>query len=57
MLIYHYTGRPLSSLNYTFVTARFMMLFMQIEDRLKELRNPLWVRAYEEEPVMMREKR
>ncbi|RDL37370.1 uncharacterized protein BP5553_04803 [Venustampulla echinocandica] len=49
--------RPLSSLNYVWVAVRFMMLFMQIEDELKRLRNPLWVRAYEQEPSMMREKR
>ncbi|KAE8454217.1 hypothetical protein EG329_005142 [Mollisiaceae sp. DMI_Dod_QoI] len=51
------SARPLSSLNYVWVTVRFMMLFMQIEDRLKELRNPLWVRAYDEDSTMMREKR
>jgi hypothetical protein len=50
-------GRPLSALNYVWVTARFMLLFTQIEDELKRVRNPLWVRAYEEDPRMMREKR
>jgi hypothetical protein len=49
--------RPLSSLNYVWVTARFMLLFHQIEDELKRLRNPLWIRAYEQEPLLMREKR
>lgn len=49
--------RPLSSLNYVWVTARFMLLFHQIEDELKRLRNPSWVCAYEKEAVMMREKR
>jgi hypothetical protein len=49
--------RPLSSLNYVWVTTRFMMLFHQIEDKLKLLRNPLWIRAYEKEAVMTREKR
>lgn len=49
--------RPLLSLNYVFLTVRFMVLFHQIEDELKRLRNPLWVRAYEQEPLMMREKR
>lgn len=39
--------RPLSSLNLVWVTSRFLMLFMQIEERLKELRNPLWVETYE----------
>jgi hypothetical protein len=49
--------RPLSSLNYVWVTARFMILFHEIEDKLKRLRNPSWVRAYEKEALMMREKR
>jgi hypothetical protein len=49
--------RPVSSLNYVWATARMMMLFHQIEEELKRLRNPLWVRAYEQDPVMMREKR
>ena len=40
-------SRPLSSLNLVWVLSRFLMLFMQIEERLKELRNPLWVQAYE----------
>ena len=40
-------SRPLSSLNLVWVLARFLMLFMQVEDRLKELRNPLWIEAYE----------
>ena len=40
-------SRPLSSLNLVWVTTRFFMLFMQFEERLKELRNPLWVQAYE----------
>lgn len=48
---------PLSSMNYTIVTVRMMLLFMTIEDKLKDLRHPLWVRAYEQEPLMMREKR
>lgn len=49
--------RPISSLSYFFVAAQFLLLFMRIEDKLKELRNPLWVRAYEEDSKMMREKR
>jgi hypothetical protein len=49
--------QPLSSLNYVWVTVRFMMLFRQIEEELKRLRSPLWVLAYEREPSMMREKR
>ncbi|KAL1985317.1 hypothetical protein VTN96DRAFT_7995 [Rasamsonia emersonii] len=50
-------SRPLSSLNYVWVTARFMLLFHQIEDKLRRLRNPLWVQAYEGNSVMTREKR
>ncbi|TVY37932.1 hypothetical protein LOCC1_G006747 [Lachnellula occidentalis] len=50
-------GHPLSSLNYTFVTCRMMMMFTMIENRLQDRRNHLWTRAYEEEPRMMREKR
>lgn len=46
-----------SSLNYVWVTARMMVLFLQIEDQLKRVRNPLWVRAYEEDTLMAREKR
>lgn len=37
---------PVSSLNYIWVTCYFFMLFMKIEDRLKELENPLYLRAY-----------
>lgn len=48
--------RPVSSLNYVWVTARFMSLFLQIEDELKRRRNPLWVQAYEGDPLMTREK-
>jgi hypothetical protein len=50
-------GRPLSSLNYVWVTIEFMILFSRIENELKRLRNPLWVRAYEEDPLLTREKR
>ncbi|KAK4034762.1 hypothetical protein C8A01DRAFT_48910 [Parachaetomium inaequale] len=38
---------PLSSLNYVWVTTSFMMLIMEIEKELAELRNPLDVRACE----------
>lgn len=37
---------PVSSLNYIWVTCHFLVLFMAIEDRLKELQNPLYLRAY-----------
>lgn len=49
--------RPLSSLNYVSVTAGFMILFTNIEKRLKELRNATWLRAYERDPAMMNAKR
>ncbi|KAJ4289980.1 hypothetical protein N0V88_006781 [Collariella sp. IMI 366227] len=49
--------RPLSSLNYVWVTAVMMMLFMMIEDELKELRNPLYVDAYEQSPAWAKNKR
>jgi hypothetical protein len=48
---------PLSSLNYIWVATNFVILFKRIEDELKRLRNPLWVQAYEENPVLMREKK
>ena len=38
-------GQPLSSINYCWVTANMLMLFSRFENKLKELRNPLWVRA------------
>ena len=48
---------PRSGLNYIFVAVHFMLLFDRIEEKLKRLRNPLWVEAYENNPSMMREKR
>lgn len=51
------TRRPLSGLSYPWITARCMVLFEQIENRLKQLRNPLWVRAYEGSATLMQEKR
>lgn len=38
-------GRPLSSINYIWVTIKMMMIFSSIEDKLKAVRNPLWVQA------------
>jgi len=38
---------PLSGINYIWVLARFHLLFMKIEERLKTVRNPSWVAAYE----------
>lgn len=48
---------PILSLNYASVTCRFLILFESIEDELRRLRNPLWVRAYEKDPLLMKEKR
>jgi hypothetical protein len=48
---------PLSSLNYIWVTVQFILLFGQIEDAFKSVRNPLWIKAYERDPKLMREKR
>ena len=50
-------NEPLSSLNYIWVTVQFMLLFGRIEDALKSVRNPLWIKAYERGPKLMREKR
>ena len=49
--------RPVASVNYVTVLMRFMFLFMQVEDELKQRRNPSWVQAYEGNSVMTREKR
>lgn len=38
---------PLLAENYIWLTVRFMMIFMQLEEKLQELRNPLYVHAYE----------
>ncbi|PGG97803.1 hypothetical protein AJ80_09640 [Polytolypa hystricis UAMH7299] len=38
---------PIMGLNYIWATIRMLGVFMQIEDRLKAIRHPLWVTAYE----------
>lgn len=48
---------PLSSLNYVWVLAQFMMLFLQIEEELGKLRNRLYVQAYETDPKWRTHKR
>ncbi|KAI1816979.1 hypothetical protein GGS20DRAFT_535631 [Poronia punctata] len=48
---------PYSSMNYVFVTMRFMMQFMQFETELRKLRNPLYVQAYETDPQWRRNER
>lgn len=45
---------PVSSLNYAWVTVRFMMLFDNIERELKKWGNPVYVRAFETEPAWRR---
>lgn len=47
-------SHPLSSLNYVWITVTFMMLFMRIEDRLRDSRHPLYVQSDEEAPAHMR---
>ncbi len=49
--------RPVSSLNYVWVTSNFMLLFIKIEEKLKDLRNPSYIRAYEDNSTMLRDKR
>ncbi|GAP86992.1 hypothetical protein SAMD00023353_2401490 [Rosellinia necatrix] len=48
---------PLSSLNYVMVMARFMAIFHQFEIELAKRRNPLYVQAYETDPVWKSHKR
>ncbi|KAI1112357.1 hypothetical protein F5Y14DRAFT_442694 [Nemania sp. NC0429] len=48
---------PLSSQNYVWTMTRFMMLFHQFERELKKVRNPLYVRAYETDPLWRNHKR
>ncbi|KAL3469957.1 hypothetical protein BJX99DRAFT_264666 [Aspergillus californicus] len=39
--------RPMLGLNYIAATTHMMMVFNKFEEKLKQLRNPLWVQAYE----------
>lgn len=49
---------PLSGLNYVWITIRMMVLFIQIEDRLKTLNNATYLKVYESpHPMMQKEKR
>jgi hypothetical protein len=48
---------PFSALNYIWVTARMMFQFIKIEGHLERVRNPLHVRAYEQDPWMAHQKR
>ena len=49
--------RPLSSCNYLLMTITMIAVFAQIEEALKKRRNRLWVRAYEDDEAMRKEKR
>ncbi|RFU23990.1 hypothetical protein B7463_g12347, partial [Scytalidium lignicola] len=48
---------PVCALNYVWATIEIMTWFMCVEEKLKLLRNPLWVRAYENDPLMAQHKR
>ena len=50
-------NHPLSSLNYVWITVHILMLFREIEDRLREARHPLYVKAYEQAPASMQRTR
>lgn len=47
-------NNPLSSMSYVWITVHIMMLFMSFEDRLRETRHPLYVRAYDDPPLSLR---
>jgi hypothetical protein len=49
--------RPLSSLNYIWVTAQIMLLFTMIEKELKDVKNPLYKAVYESGGPFRKEKR
>ena len=42
--------RPLSDINYMWITFKIMMVWKEMEDRLCAARNRLYIRAYEERP-------
>lgn len=50
-------GQPLSSLNYVLTAANFVLVFHEIQEELERVRNPLWVRAYEEGPPELEDKK
>ncbi|KAI2636277.1 hypothetical protein GGS26DRAFT_486893 [Hypomontagnella submonticulosa] len=49
--------RPVLSFNYIWAMANFMMTFTKIEDELKRVRNPLYIRIYETRNPLSSEKR
>jgi hypothetical protein len=49
---------PMSSLNCFWITYHIMLLFMDMEERFRKARHPLWVEAYEHPtPQLRRHKR
>lgn len=49
--------RPHSAMNYLLITLHMTFKFLKIEDELQRVRNPLYVRAYEQDPRMSHQKR
>lgn len=47
----------LSSFNYVFITCHIMSIFVEIEDRLRKARHPLWVKAYENPAPQLRKQK
>lgn len=50
-------AEPRSSANYLFITAVIFLIFFQTEDKLKKLRNPVYVEAYERDTQLRNSKR
>lgn len=48
---------PLLSLNYIWVAARIMVMYMNLEKKLDELRNPMYIEAYEKQQRFERNRR
>jgi hypothetical protein len=48
---------PVSSLNLVMITNHMFFLFMEIEDRFREARHPLWVEVYEHPDLRLRQQK
>lgn len=48
---------PVCAVNYAWATVDIMMWFSRVEQELRRLQNPLWLRAYERDPQLTRSKR
>lgn len=48
---------PVLSLNLVWITARFMTFFSTLEKKLEQVRNPIWVQAYERDKSLSADKR